>query len=235
MQYINAGYLGDVGFPLISQVIAYIRRCLLARQYSSSYRVWTTDKPGIHVRPYTALYGLDHAETCSNNALTEIIVCNNQTQYYQLPGLRTCLVDTGDIGIVFSESYEKSSKGWFDGVSIAGEGYTCLKDTDTGKYCGEDIDGFTKVPTSEEIPENELNSFCLDEFPNLLRGAKPKSGTRWSKATPATRQVEAHIPPFSLLYTETLESISNCSLHLCRDLAMSPAVMLADMGNWAGR
>lgn len=37
--------------------------------------------------------------------------------------LRTCLSDTGDIGIVFSESYEKSSKGWFDGVSIAGEDY----------------------------------------------------------------------------------------------------------------
>ncbi|KAK1466638.1 hypothetical protein CCUS01_07248 [Colletotrichum cuscutae] len=41
---------------------------------------------------------------------------------------------------------------------------TEIIDTDSGKYCGEIIDGFTTVSTIEEMPKNELCSFCWSQY-----------------------------------------------------------------------
>ncbi|KAI3538503.1 hypothetical protein CSPX01_09431 [Colletotrichum filicis] len=139
------------------------------------YRVWTSGM-------LEQLYGLVLPETCSS-ALTEIIACDNRTEDYQGPGIRSWLGNVNDTDSVCAESCGKSLKTWFDSVSIACAGYevndalptllggriwdgwnqTCLKDTDSGKYCGEIIDGFTTVSTIEEMPKNELCSFCWVE------------------------------------------------------------------------
>ncbi|RYP21256.1 hypothetical protein DL767_009308 [Monosporascus sp. MG133] len=136
------------------------------------YRVWTT---GMLDR----LYGPVLPETC-RNALTEIIACDNRTQEFQAPGLRSWLGNVEDTDSVCAASCGKSLKSWFDSVSIACAGHnlndalptllggriwngwnqTCLKDSDTGKYCGEIIDSFTKVSAIEDMPKNELCSFC---------------------------------------------------------------------------
>lgn len=139
------------------------------------YRVWTTQM-------LDHLYGLVLPDTCKN-ALTEIIACSNLTTEYQAPGLQTWLGTANDTDSVCAPSCGKSLKTWFDSVSIACAGYevndalptllggriwdgwnqTCLKDTATGKYCGEIIQGFAQVESIEQMPKNELCSFCWQE------------------------------------------------------------------------
>ncbi|KAJ3952539.1 hypothetical protein N0V92_011011 [Colletotrichum tropicale] len=150
----------------------------------NGYRVWTADM-------LENLYGTVLPETCSN-ALTEIIACHNLTETYQSPGLRGWIGSVDDTDTVCADSCGKSLKAWFDSVSIACEGYvvndalptllggriwegwnqTCLKDPETGKYCGEIIDGFTEVSSIEEMPTDELCSFCWVEHYAMLQRSR---------------------------------------------------------------
>lgn len=139
------------------------------------YRVWTTGM-------LDQLYGLVLPDTC-RNALTEIIACDNRTEQFQASGLRSWFGNVNDTDSVCANSCGESLKSWFDSVSIACAGYqvndalptllggriwdgwnqTCLKDPATDKYCGEIIDSFTLVSTIEDMPHNELCSFCWVE------------------------------------------------------------------------
>lgn len=136
------------------------------------YRVW-----------YRAM--LDHMpgvvlpEECKA-ALTEVITCDNRTERFQTPGLRSWLGNAKATDTVCAPSCGKSLKRWFDTVSVNCRGklidgalptllggriwdgwnQTCLKDPATGKYCGEIIDGFNKVSSIEQTPRKDLCSFC---------------------------------------------------------------------------
>lgn len=138
------------------------------------YRVWTT---GL----LDQLYGLLLPDACTS-ALTRIIVCDNRTEEFQVPGLAVWYGNT-NTETVCAASCGESLKSWFDSVAVACVGYklrdtlptllggriwdawnqTCLKDPATGKYCGEVIDGFTSVTTIENMPNDELCSFCWIE------------------------------------------------------------------------
>ncbi|CAG8040084.1 unnamed protein product [Penicillium olsonii] len=48
----------------------------------------------------------------------------------------------------------------FGGRMWAGYNETCSKDEDTGKYCNDVIDAFTLVDSTEDMPDNEICSYC---------------------------------------------------------------------------
>ncbi|TPX10950.1 uncharacterized protein E0L32_008156 [Thyridium curvatum] len=139
------------------------------------YQVWTA---GMLDR----LSGPMLPEQCQK-ALTEVILCDNRTELFQASALRSWQGSVEATDKVCRASCGKSLKSWYDTVSIACAGHmvndalptllggriwdgwnqTCLKDPASRKYCGEIIGGFTKVSRIEDMPRNELCSFCWVE------------------------------------------------------------------------
>ncbi|KAL4956505.1 pectate lyase superfamily protein-domain-containing protein [Aspergillus filifer] len=56
------------------------------------------------------------------------------------------------------------------GQLCAGWNETCLKDPETDRYCGDDIDNFTVVSHINKMPKDELCSFCYHTLTNDAAG-----------------------------------------------------------------
>ncbi|KAK8137098.1 hypothetical protein PG984_005038 [Apiospora sp. TS-2023a] len=118
-------------------------------------------------------------ENCKS-ALTALIHCDSQTKDLQVPGLRNRHSEKQQTDIVCQQSCGQSLQSWYDSVSAACHGYalkdgpltlrggqvwaawnqTCLKDPSTVKYCGDVIGGFTSVESIEDMPQDEICSYC---------------------------------------------------------------------------
>jgi hypothetical protein len=170
-------YARDNVNGFLSSVLAWLQGStkIAGQRDFPGYRVWT---PGMLDKVNGAIL----PESC-RNALTELIACDNRTESFQVSGLRSWLGTVKDTDSVCMDSCGESLQNWFNSVSIACDGWqvndalptllggriwtgwnqTCLKDPNTGKYCGEIIDDFSLVSSIEDMPHDELCSFCWIE------------------------------------------------------------------------
>ncbi|KAG9251359.1 pectate lyase superfamily protein-domain-containing protein [Emericellopsis atlantica] len=170
----------------LSSVLAWLQGTVnpAGQQKFEGYRIWTSES-------LESMHSLHLPATCSS-ALTEVIRCDNRTEVFQEPGLHSWLGSKEETDIVCDASCEESLSNWFQTVSVACDGYkisdalptllggriwagyneTCLKDPETGKYCGEIIDNFQLVDTVQDMPESEMCSYCWIERYSMLQRSR---------------------------------------------------------------
>ncbi|KAM5453040.1 hypothetical protein McanCB49686_004992 [Microsporum canis] len=154
--------------------------------YTSSLLAWVRDKnttigerlfAGFHLYENATLP--DITKTCKT-ALTQRIDCHSFYQEWVRPIYHGTFHDGEFTQYLCDEGCKKSLENWFGTVELAcagqnitgtlptllggylyqGYNETCLKDTATGKYCNEIIDGFSTVSSIHEMPTDELCSYC---------------------------------------------------------------------------
>ncbi|KAM5345658.1 hypothetical protein ACJ41O_011519 [Fusarium nematophilum] len=133
-----------------------------------AYQVWTAEELDEFQLP----------DSCVS-ALLEGIECDRSIRTFKIPAQRTTLGPEFVTDLVCQRSCGESLAAWFNGVATACAGYeiehadptlyggsmwagyneTCLKDADTGHIIAE----FTPVSSIEEMPKDELCSYCWIE------------------------------------------------------------------------
>ncbi|OBT80414.1 hypothetical protein VF21_00738 [Pseudogymnoascus sp. 05NY08] len=176
-------YAKDNVNGFLSSILAWLQGStdVVGEREFPGYRVWSNAL-------LDSLYGPALPDSC-RSALTEVIACDNRTETYQSGGIRGWFGTINDTDIVCAASCGESLKSWFDSVSIACAGYhvnnahpallggriwsgwnqTCLLDRPSGRYCGEVIDGFTQVSKIEDMPPNEMCSYCWVEHYAIMQ------------------------------------------------------------------
>ncbi|KAK8098917.1 LysM domain-containing protein [Apiospora kogelbergensis] len=118
------------------------------------------DFPGFQIYLKESLGRMDLPETCQT-ALSQAILCDPTVEDFVNTGYRGSLDDKAqtDAGYNITDSAPTTAGGrmW------AGYNETCLTDPVSGEYCNDLIDDFTIVSTIEDMPDNEICSFCYKE------------------------------------------------------------------------
>ncbi|KAK2731146.1 hypothetical protein FQN57_003634 [Myotisia sp. PD_48] len=163
--------------------------------FTSSLLAWVREKetvigerefPGFHLYVNNTL--TDITKVC-RTAVTQRIDCHSIYLQWQTPIYHGIFESDEITNVICEEDCKKSLKNWFEtvefacaGQNITGavptilggflyQGYneTCLKDTTTGKYCNNVIDDFTLVPKVDEMPMNELCSYCYTKRMEIMQ------------------------------------------------------------------
>ncbi|KAL4756108.1 pectate lyase superfamily protein-domain-containing protein [Aspergillus foveolatus] len=139
------------------------------------------DFPGFSIYNTESLEKNDLPSLCVT-ALTALIKCNpyvrgmTRAEYHGSPGddeltESVCDPSCGDSLQEWFDSVQRSCAGYtlsrgsppvmFGGRMWAGYNETCSKDETTGEYCNTIIDNFTIVDSLEQMPKDEICSYCF--------------------------------------------------------------------------
>ncbi|GAB1209502.1 hypothetical protein APSETT445_008281 [Aspergillus pseudonomiae] len=123
---------------------------------------------------------LSSVSSVCKTAMTRLIECHEQTYMLSELQWRAGLQNDTLTDLVCEKTCGESIEAWFESVTLncadyhqddvvltkpggilwAGWNETCVKDPDTGKYCGDVINDFTVVNTIDDMPTDELCSYC---------------------------------------------------------------------------
>ena len=175
----------------LSSILAWVR--------PSGSIIGERDFPGFALYNGTAdtrdARALKEVTSGCGTALSQVIKCDPTVQSFRQLRYRGPLESKNLTDSVCDPGCGQSLKQWFDtvtdvcagsgedgqqklygapanragGILWAGWNETCLLDETTGNYCGDVIDAFTEVDTIEDMPRDELCSFCHIEKMRLMQ------------------------------------------------------------------
>lgn len=161
----------DNRMGFMSSVLAWLR--------GASETTGPRDFEGFHVHAPEDVEFLPVSDNC-RMALAERVECHDEVESFQSLGYRGSLENQTLTDLVCQPSCGESLADYVSGVRRlcrdanvgagpadlygarmhAGYNETCLRDTDSGRYCNDVIDEFTVVDSIRDMPREELCSFC---------------------------------------------------------------------------
>ncbi|GAQ09970.1 glucan 1,3-beta-glucosidase [Aspergillus lentulus] len=157
--------------------------------YTSSLLAWLhTGTGAIGKRKFPGFYLWDDEQdqdvlsgvssTCKAS-LTRLVECHDQVYMLRALQWRGSMHNDTLTDLMCDKTCGQSLQAWLESVSVdcarehdhvvlsepggivwAGWNETCVKDPNTGKYCGDAIDEFTVVQSISDMPQGELCSYC---------------------------------------------------------------------------
>ncbi|KAL6234792.1 hypothetical protein BDW75DRAFT_230891 [Aspergillus navahoensis] len=144
--------------------------------------------PGFSIYSSSTLEAADFPLSCKT-ALTDLIKCDPYMSTMMMASYHGSLNNDTLTESLCDPSCGTSLQQWFSSVQHNCAGYnisgsppelyggrmwaayneTCSKDKDTGKYCNDVIDGFTLVPNTEAMPDDEICSYCYTERLHMMQ------------------------------------------------------------------
>ncbi|KAL3954473.1 hypothetical protein ACCO45_010036 [Purpureocillium lilacinum] len=136
----------------LSSVLAWLQGSVdtAGERNFRGYRLWTKDT-------LDSLTAAPLPETC-RSALTELVLCDSQTESFQSSGVYSWLGSQNETDIVCDAGCGRSLKLWFDGVAAACSGYRIADAT------------LESIAASiEDMPTSELCSYCWIKHLSIMQ------------------------------------------------------------------
>ncbi|KAL3438555.1 pectin lyase-like protein [Aspergillus tetrazonus] len=175
-------YAKDNKNGFLSSLFAWVRgpKEVIGSREIRGFCIWDSNSDS------DALKGLPNA---CKTSLTQLVKCDPYALMFLDETYRGSLENATLTDSVCDESCAASLKSWFDNVDSTCAGYnvsgsaatkyggqvwsgwneTCLRDSTSGEYCNDVIAGFSAVDFLQDMPKDELCSFCFVEILEMMQ------------------------------------------------------------------